>query len=246
MTQDKLPYMQLYVRDWLTDPAVKKLSFSTKGFWIDLLFYLWLSDTRGKFVGTYKDISKLMGCNSDIVEKHILRLKEAKTANVTIANGIITIENRRILREEKKRMSGRIRSSRHIQKKELSSTNAKLTLESSEIRNHISDIRAIWNETFKNTTISIIELIRKKSSRERKLIIRIKEEHFRNSYKKAINKILESDFLKGNNSRGWTITFDWFITNDNNYIKILEGNYDNKAKARSTIKGESNYNESKL
>ena len=42
----------------------------------------------------------------------------------------------------------------------------------------------------------------------------------------AIGKISGSDFLTGNNDRGWTITFDWFIK-PNNFPKVLEGNYDN-------------------
>ena len=44
---------------------------------------------------------------------------------------------------------------------------------------------------------------------------------------KAIDKIRQSDFLKGKNKDGWTITFDWFVK-PNNFPKVLEGNYDNK------------------
>lgn len=43
----------------------------------------------------------------------------------------------------------------------------------------------------------------------------------------AIDNISKSNFLKGQNDRGWTITFDWFIK-PNNFCKVLEGNY-NKA-----------------
>lgn len=41
----------------------------------------------------------------------------------------------------------------------------------------------------------------------------------------AIDRIKQSDFLCGKNSKGWTITFDWFIL-PNNFIKVFEGNYD--------------------
>lgn len=40
----------------------------------------------------------------------------------------------------------------------------------------------------------------------------------------AIENIEKSSFLKGQNKKGWTITFDWFIK-PNNFIKVLEGNY---------------------
>lgn len=44
-----------------------------------------------------------------------------------------------------------------------------------------------------------------------------------------------SSFLKGSNDRNWTATFDWLIK-DANMPKVLEGNYDDKAKAAATLK----------
>ena len=40
----------------------------------------------------------------------------------------------------------------------------------------------------------------------------------------AIENIKNSGFLCGNNRSGWAITFDWFVR-PNNFIKVLEGNY---------------------
>ena len=39
--------------------------------------------------------------------------------------------------------------------------------------------------------------------------------------------IKESSFLKGQNNKNWTITFDWLIK-PSNFIKVLEGNYTDK------------------
>ena len=36
----------------------------------------------------------------------------------------------------------------------------------------------------------------------------------------------ESDFLSGENDRGWKATFDWLIR-PKNFIKVVEGNYSN-------------------
>lgn len=41
--------------------------------------------------------------------------------------------------------------------------------------------------------------------------------------------IASSDFLKGKNERGWKIDFDWLIANDTNWVKVMEGKYDNRA-----------------
>ena len=37
----------------------------------------------------------------------------------------------------------------------------------------------------------------------------------------------ERDFLSGDNDRGWVANFDW-IMKPTNFVKILEGNYQNK------------------
>ena len=45
------------------------------------------------------------------------------------------------------------------------------------------------------------------------------------SIMEAIENVRKSAFLKGQNGKGWTITFEWFVA-PNNFIKVLEGNYD--------------------
>lgn len=44
----------------------------------------------------------------------------------------------------------------------------------------------------------------------------------------AFHKANESNFLCGENSRGWKADFDWLMKNDSNITKVLEGKYDNK------------------
>lgn len=43
----------------------------------------------------------------------------------------------------------------------------------------------------------------------------------------AIEMVKASDFLMGNNSKGWTPTLDWF-SRPNNFPKVVNGNYQNK------------------
>ncbi|WKY44184.1 hypothetical protein Q5O14_16395 [Eubacteriaceae bacterium ES2] len=45
----------------------------------------------------------------------------------------------------------------------------------------------------------------------------------------CFSKANASDFLTGNNGNAWKASFDWII-NNNNFVKILEGNYDNRQK----------------
>lgn len=48
----------------------------------------------------------------------------------------------------------------------------------------------------------------------------------------VFHKAEESDFLKGRKSN-WKASFDW-IMNTNNFVKVLEGNYDNKGDFKAT------------
>lgn len=49
----------------------------------------------------------------------------------------------------------------------------------------------------------------------------------------AINNVRNSDFLRGENNRGWMITFDWFVK-PNNFLKTLEGNYNKEGQHGTT------------
>ena len=51
----------------------------------------------------------------------------------------------------------------------------------------------------------------------------------------SMEKIHTSGFLQGNNKTGWQIAFDWFI-NKSNFLKVLEGNYDDKANSNNSEK----------
>ena len=44
-----------------------------------------------------------------------------------------------------------------------------------------------------------------------------------------VRKASLSEFLKGNNNRGFQATFDWLIR-PSNFQKTIEGNYDNRDK----------------
>ena len=63
-------------------------------------------------------------------------------------------------------------------------------------------------------------------TREQHLDARIRENGL-DTVIEAIDRIRLSDFLYGNNPKGWKITFDWFL-NPTNFQKVLEGNYDRK------------------
>lgn len=50
---------------------------------------------------------------------------------------------------------------------------------------------------------------------------------------RAIDIAMASDFMNGNNKKGWVSKFDWIFGNEQNFAKVLEGNFNNTGPAAS-------------
>lgn len=73
-------------------------------------------------------------------------------------------------------------------------------------------------------------ILKLSDARKRKVTIRFKDE-MKGDFKlleTLFVKMEESKFLRGDNQRGWKATFDWLFSNDKNWVKVAEGNYDNR------------------
>lgn len=98
-----------------------------------------------------------------------------------------------------------------------------------------TDVRRVieeWNK-LQEVGINPIRDIKPSSKRCQLLKGRIREYGI-DEVLNAINNVRNSDFLRGENNRGWMITFDWFVK-PNNFLKTLEGNY-NKEGQHGTCK----------
>ena len=100
---------------------------------------------------------------------------------------------------------------------------------SAKVRVNWQNLIAFWNETTKGAfpPISSIENKRKQSAAARI------SEYGKEKFIEAIRRAVQSDFLRGQNARGFTLTFDWLIR-PNNFPKVLEGNYDNSTTRTQT------------
>jgi len=87
------------------------------------------------------------------------------------------------------------------------------------------DFIETWNKYFSNTNTPGVKNL---SDKRKRLLLKILKKHSTEEIEIVFRKIKESDFLQGKTKgRTFICTFDFFI-NENNFIKILEGNYDNK------------------
>jgi hypothetical protein len=105
----KNPAFQFYPRDWLSDTELQQASAVTRGIWINLLSHMWFATDRGMVSGTLDEMRRLSGCSEPewfVFYEQNCRLK---FADVTFCDGIVTVKNRRMVREEKERESTRLR-----------------------------------------------------------------------------------------------------------------------------------------
>ena len=77
-----------------------------------------------------------------------------------------------------------------------------------------------WNEL----GLQNLRSVNPNTNRHKMLKARIKEYSF-DDVIQAIENVKKSKFLQGQGKTGWMVTFDWIIK-PNNFIKVLEGNYD--------------------
>lgn len=73
------------------------------------------------------------------------------------------------------------------------------------------------------------------SARRTKVIARLKEmDNDLETVKKVFQKIAVSDYCCGKKVK-WSADFDWIIANDTNWVKVMEGKYDNRDAPKSLV-----------
>lgn len=156
----KQPAFQFYPGDWRRDTQVQMASMSTRGVWIEMLCCMWDAPERGKLVGTIGEISRLLGCDGfELIEalRQIERLKIGNVeglecyknvtcnADATKCNGVVTVINRRMYREETVRKQTRKRVAKHREEKKKQDCNADITPPSSSSSSSSSSNSIIYS-----------------------------------------------------------------------------------------------------
>ena len=89
-------------------------------------------------------------------------------------------------------------------------------------------------DLFNSICLDYPKVVKLSNARKNKIRIRVEEMGGFSRAKPIIQKIFEkmqaSKFMRGDNKRGWKAYFDWIFENGKNWVKILEGNYDNSNK----------------
>ena len=82
--------------------------------------------------------------------------------------------------------------------------------------------------SFFNSKRGSLPEVKKLSEARKKRILILEKQYGRECIQMAIEKTRDSKFLQGENKENWMASFDWIFKPDN-FLKILEDNYINKA-----------------
>ena len=207
---------------------------------IDLMIYAILygftQDGENYYTGGVDYIAKLACCDSSTARRSLKRLVEAELISKEPYEINNVVFNRYRCIAPMQNAQGGIgnlpTNNKYINNQEMNISISK-DMSIFPKKTDFSSIIAEWNVL----GLTKVSEIRPYSERYRSLTARISE-YGEDKVVEAIHKVSESSFLKGENNKGWQITFDWFVK-PNNFIKVLEGNYDDRAKG----KGDSFMNE---
>ena len=83
-------------------------------------------------------------------------------------------------------------------------------------------------DLYHSICVSFPKITRLTASRKEKISRRSAEMGDMATMEKVFKKMESSEFLKGGNKNGWMASFDWVLDNSNNWLKVIEGNYDNQ------------------
>lgn len=160
------------------------------------------------------------------------RQKEQKTEEQTLESQVV--ENQGVenlpLESQAVENQGQLNTNK-LNTKEVS------TKEYIHVKNEFSrlceEIKTKWIKIAHEYKLSGTQL--KITEKRKRVINNLLKEYSVEEVLQAMEKIRTSNFLQGNNKTGWQIAFDWFI-NKSNFLKVLEGNYDDKANSNNSEK----------
>ena len=139
----KYPAIMWYTGDWRKDIAAHMMSWSSVGIWREILDCMWDALERGRLQGTEAQLARIVGCSLDEFKVALSEIEFYGVASVSrdvvtdpcyrnvtdFGNGVtgrytkVTIENRRMIREEKERQGNANKQFRYRERKKLAHRN---------------------------------------------------------------------------------------------------------------------------
>jgi hypothetical protein len=132
----KAPAFQFYPGDYRKDPQLRMASWATRGQWMEMLCAMWDAPERGVLRGTVDQLCRLIGCTTGEMGSFLEEAEQLRFADVAFlpaddachgpsqkthagCHAIVTVTNRRMVRDEKRRQDDARRQARHRRKSDI-------------------------------------------------------------------------------------------------------------------------------
>ena len=114
MSKRGMPFMQVYVDDILSDVALSMATHTTRDIWFTSLLMMWKATKRGVLEGTLEQLVGLYPRTTlDELDSAFSEIKDLGIGTVARdSHGVVTVTNRRMVREERERQQARVRKQR--------------------------------------------------------------------------------------------------------------------------------------
>lgn len=244
------PYLPLYVQDFLTDEKLMECSASATGIYIRLLCIMHKSEEYGVILLKQKDKQtdnqiknfaiKLAKYLPYSTEEIISGISELLTEGV-LQNGGDKLSQKRMIKDNdisvKRAESGKkggIKTQFAKAKEEAThEANSETETETETIIDNVINYNGVV-ENFHLYCNRMAKVSKLSDQRKKHIQARYKEFNY-DTIIEVIKKAGKSDFLCGINDKAWKADFDW-IFNPTNFLKIMEGKYENKIKQEPRLK----------
>jgi hypothetical protein len=239
--KDDLPYFPFYIGDWRKATDVQALPRDVRSVWFDMLCYMWESTERGYLTVNGKPIpddslASMLGLPVDLLKQNVKVILDFGVASIRESDGalysrrMVKDQELRIIRQKAGSVGGKKSyASRFAQanieantenendiENENESTNEKTVKEKD-----VEQVRMHWNSFASSFGLS--EIIKMTDKRISGVKNRLMDDSFK--FDNILMEIKQSKFMRGENSSGWKVDFDFIFCSANNYLKILEGKY---------------------
>jgi uncharacterized phage protein (TIGR02220 family) len=205
----------------------KNISAAAKGLYAYLAAYCGASDECYPSVET---ITKEMGIGKDTFYRHI---------NSLVAAGVV--EKQQVIGQDGKFGRTVYRVTHEVVIHDYpfpqnadtvsSYTEDKETINNNSLKNNMDQLIA---DMYNSTCVSFPKITKLSDKRKKAIRARFNQGYTIEDFKRLFELAEASSFLKGGNSRNWSATFDWLVS-DGNMAKVLDGNYSDRGKAKGGV-----------
>jgi uncharacterized protein YdaU (DUF1376 family) len=232
------PYLPLYVQDFLTDEKLMECSASATGIYIRLLCIMHKSEEYGVILLKQKDkqtdnqiknfANKLAKYLPYSTEEIISGISELLSEGV-LQNGGDKLSQKRMIRDNEISIIRSEAGKKGVFAKAKGKTKPQANPEDENEDEIVIDTVINYNGILENFHLycdRMSKVSKLSDQRKKHISARFKEFNY-DTIIEVIKKAGKSNFLCGVNEKAWKADFDW-IFNPTNFLKIMEGKYDNK------------------